>query len=202
MNNIDRIYCEDFRLFAKNYFIYLEEIFQKIDLGQLHAFVDLLLNARVAGSKIFFIGNGGSAATSSHFANDLSIGTGAVDKPFKVISLSDNVPVLTALANDFGYEEVFSRQLAVLGESGDLLVGISASGNSPNCIKAFELAKTMGIISVSLTGFDGGKLGRLADYNVHVPTEPKEYGPAEDVHMIFDHLITAYLMRLVDSQDK
>jgi D-sedoheptulose 7-phosphate isomerase len=202
VNNIDKIYCDDFRSFAKDYLSYLGEIFQKIYLGELQHFVNLLLNARANGSRIFFIGNGGSAATSSHFANDLSIGTAAVDKPFRVISLVDNVPVMTALANDFGYEEVFSRQLAVLGENGDLLVGISASGNSPNCIKAFELAKTMGIFSVSLTSFDGGKLRRIADHNVHVPTEPREYGPAEDIHMIFDHLITAYLMRQIASQVK
>lgn len=108
------------------------------------------------------------------------------------MSLTDNVAVRTALGNDFGYDEIFVRQLRVLGRKGDVLVGISASGNSPNLVKAFEFAATAGIRSVALTAFDGGKLKQMADEVVHVPTGPKEYGTAEDAHMVLDHLIGAY----------
>jgi D-sedoheptulose 7-phosphate isomerase len=111
--------------------------------------------------------------------------------------LTDNVPVLTAIGNDNGYEEVFVRQLKIMGRPGDVLVAISASGNSPNVLRAMEHAKSVGIKTVALTAFDGGKMKLLADDGVHVPTAPKEYGPAEDAHMVLDHLIGAYLTRLV-----
>ncbi len=146
---------------------------------------------------IFFIGNGGSAATASHFANDLAYGTNDYDQPFRAISLTDNVPVLTALGNDFGYEDIFLRQLQVLAKKGDVLVGISASGNSANLVKAFDYALSVDIKTVAITAFDGGKIKALADEGIHVPTEPQEYGPAEDAHMVLDHLVSAYLMRLI-----
>ena len=158
------------------------------------------MNARKRKATIFFIGNGGSAATASHFANDISIGTNDYDKPFKAISLTDNVPILTALGNDFGFDEIFVRQLRVLGQPGDVVVGISASGNSANLLKAFEYAKKINIKTVAITGFDGGKLKTMADEGIHVPTGTKEYGPAEDAHMILNHLVGAYLMRIVHGQ--
>ena len=146
---------------------------------------------------MFFIGNGGSAATASHFANDISIGTNDYDEPFKALSLTDNVSIITAIGNDYGYEDIFVKQLQVLGRADDVVVGISASGNSPNLIKAFEYAKKVGIKTVAITAFDGGKLKTIADEGIHVPTDTKEYGPAEDAHMILDHLVSAYLMRIV-----
>lgn len=197
MNNIDRIFTPDPTLFAAAYFKYLQSVMQNVDTTEIGRFIGTLLDARHRGATIFFIGNGGSAATASHFANDLAFGTNEYKQPFRVISLTDNVPVLTALGNDFGYEEIFVRQLRVLGKQGDVLVAISASGNSPNLIKAFESAKTIGIKTVAITAFDGGKMKAMADEGIHVPTEPKEYGPAEDVHMILDHLVGAYLMRIV-----
>ena len=158
------------------------------------------MDVRERGSTIFFIGNGGSAATASHFANDLAFGTKEYKKPFKVMSITDNVPVLTALGNDYGYEDIFVRQLKVYGEKGDMLVGISASGNSLNLLRAFEYASITGIKTVALTAFDGGKMKKIADYGVHVPTGMKEYGPAEDVHMVLDHLVGSYLMRFIKKE--
>ena len=149
------------------------------------------------GASIFFAGNGGSASTASHFANDLAIGTNDYNTPFKAISLSDNNAILTALGNDFGYDEVFSRQIQVLGKKGDLIVCISASGNSPNLIKAFTSAKLIGVKTIAITAFDGGKMKKIADEGIHVPTEQKEYGPAEDAHMVLDHLVSGYLMRYI-----
>lgn len=197
MNNLDRIFTKDPAAFAGAYLDYLHSVLKGIDTAQIARFIQTLLDARERGATVYFIGNGGSAATSSHFANDLAIGTNSYDKPFRVISLTDNQAVITALGNDFGYEEVFVRQLRVLGLAGDVVVGISASGNSANLIRTFDYAKSAGIKTVAITAFDGGKMKQIADECVHVPTAPKEYGPAEDAHMVLDHLIGAYLMRII-----
>ncbi|MBT5399379.1 SIS domain-containing protein [bacterium] len=197
MNKIDSFFTEDVKQFSSSYFSYLKEIFDKISLSEIQIFVEILLAARENGTTIFFAGNGGSAATASHFANDLAFGTNDYEKPFKVMSITDNVPVLTALGNDYGYDEIFIRQLKVYGRKGDVLVGISASGNSQNLISAFEYATTVGIKTVALTAFDGGKMRKIANQCVHIPTGKKEYGPAEDLHMILDHLVANYLMRFV-----
>lgn len=197
MNNIDRFFTPDPSAFAKAYIQYLQSVLQRVDPAEIGAFIETLLDARRRGATVFFIGNGGSAATASHFANDLAFGANDYDQPFRVLSLTDNVPVLTALGNDFGYEEIFVRQLRVMGKPNDVLVAISASGNSPNLIKAFDHALAAGIKTVAITAFDGGKMRAMADSGIHVPTEPKEYGPAEDVHMVLDHLVVSYLMRYV-----
>jgi D-sedoheptulose 7-phosphate isomerase len=196
-NNLDVIFTPDPVDFARAYLTYLKSVLERIDTTEVGHFIDALLKARERGSTIFFIGNGGSAATASHFANDISIGTNAYDKPFRALSLTDNVPLITAIGNDFGYDEIFVRQLRVLGKPGDLLVGISASGNSPNLLKAFEYANAAGITAVAITAFDGGRMKALASQGIHVATGPKEYGPAEDAHMVLDHLIGAYLVRHV-----
>ena len=192
MNNIDRFFDTDAALFASRYLAYLSEVLQGIDVGEIQRFVATLLEARQRGAAIYFIGNGGS-----HFANDLGYGTNCYDQPFRAVSLTDNQAVVTALANDYGYDEVFVRQLRVLGRPADVLVAISASGNSPNLIKAIEYAATAGIHTVAITAFDGGRMKQLAAQGIHVPTGAKEYGPAEDAHMVLDHLIGAYLMRLL-----
>lgn len=197
MNNLDRIFTKDPVAFAGAYLEYLNTVLQGMNTAEIGRFIQTLLEARERGATIYFIGNGGSAATASHFANDLAIGTNSYDKPFRVISLTDNQAVITALGNDFGYEEVFVRQLRVLGVAGDVVVAISASGNSPNLVKTLEYAKTAGIKTVAITAFDGGKMKQMADECVHVPTAPKEYGPAEDAHMVLDHLVGAYLMRFI-----
>lgn len=197
MNNLDQIFTKDAKAFANAYLEYLNSILRGIDTAEIARFIQTLLEARERGVTIYFIGNGGSAATASHFANDLAIGTNSYENPFRVVSLTDNQAIITALGNDFGYEEVFIRQLRVLGKSGDVVVGISASGNSPNLVKTFEYAKSAGIKTVAVTAFDGGKMRKMADECVHVPTAPKEYGPAEDAHMILDHLVGSYLMRFI-----
>ena len=186
--------------FADDYLAHLGNVLSRIDREEVGAFISTLLDARSRGARIFFIGNGGSAATASHFANDVAIGSDDYDRPFRALSLTDNVAVLTALGNDFGFDEVFVRQLRVLAESGDVLVAISASGNSANLISAVEYAASAGIRTVAITAFDGGRLRSLADLGVHVPTELGEYGPAEDAHMVLDHLTGAYLTRLVRSE--
>ena len=201
-NNIDNIYTSNAAEFAASYIEYLAKVLKAINPNEISGFIDVLLNARKRGSNIFFVGNGGSAATASHFANDLAIGTNSYEKPFRAISLSDNQAIITAVGNDFGYEDIFSRQLQVLGSAGDVVVGISASGNSPNLLKAFNYAKQAKIMTFAITAFDGGKMKLIADAGIHVPTGLKEYGPAEDAHMVMDHLVGAYLIRFIAQESK
>jgi D-sedoheptulose 7-phosphate isomerase len=199
MNNIDKIFSDDNdpQSFTKAYFSYLNTVLQNIDTLEVAQFVRTILDARERGATVYIIGNGGSAATASHFANDFSIGTNDYEKPFRVISLTDNVAVISAIGNDFGYDEIFVRQLRVHAKKGDVLVGISASGNSVNLINAFYFAKIAGIKTVAITAFDGGKMKSIADQGIHVATGANEYGPAEDAHMILDHLVSGYLMRYI-----
>jgi D-sedoheptulose 7-phosphate isomerase len=197
MNNLDRIFTKDPVAFAGAYLDYLTSVLKTIDTREIGQFIETLLDARERGASIYFIGNGGSAATASHFANDIAIGTNSYDKPFRAVSLTDSNAIITAVGNDFGFEEIFVRQLRVLGRAGDVVVAISASGNSPNLIRAFDYSKSIGIKTVAITAFNGGKIKQMADEGVHVPTAPKEYGPAEDAHMVLDHLVGAYLMRFI-----
>ena len=201
MNNIDRIFTTDVVKFAEQYFDYLAKILNKIEKKEIAEFASRLLSARANGRAIFFAGNGGSAATASHFANDIGIGTNSYKMPFRAISLTDNMPVITAIGNDFGYDDIFVRQLKILAHPKDIFVAISASGNSPNLIRAIEYAKSVDIWTLAITAFDGGRMKAIANQCVHVPTELKEYGPAEDAHMILDHLIGAYLTRIVCRED-
>jgi D-sedoheptulose 7-phosphate isomerase len=202
MNNIDKIFNNSNSVsdYSKSYLEHLNTILNGISLTAIDNFVKILLDARERGSSIFFIGNGGSAATASHFANDIAIGSREFEKPFRVISLCDNHAVITAIANDDGYEKIFSQQLRVLLKKLDVVVSISASGNSPNLIHAINTTKTMGAISVGISAFDGGKMRELVDFSLHVPTEKGEYGPAEDAHMVLDHLVSNYLMRYVKTK--
>jgi D-sedoheptulose 7-phosphate isomerase len=199
MNNIDKIFNNSDSVidYSKSYLLYLNQVLSNISLNEIDDFVEVLLKARERGSSIFFIGNGGSAATASHFANDIAIGSREYVKPFRVISLCDNQAVITAIANDDGFERIFCQQLKVLLKEQDIVVSISASGNSPNLIEAINTAKKMGGITVGISAFDGGKMKELVDFSLHVPTEKGEYGPAEDAHMVLDHLVANYLMRKV-----
>lgn len=202
-SRIDTLFREssDAAGFARDYFAHLHEVLDRIDCDEIAQFVGVILEARDRGAGIFFIGNGGSASTASHFANDLAIGTHTgSSKPFRVISLSNNNATITAIANDEGYDQVFIQQLRTLMKPGDVVVAISASGNSPNVIKAIEYANANDVVTIGLTGFDGGQLRAMTQYGVHVPTDRGEYGPVEDAHMVLDHMVSAYLMRLIAKQ--
>lgn len=202
MNKLQQLYnaSPDPLSFARGYLRYVGELLTKVDPAAVASFIEILLCARERGSNIFFIGNGGSAATASHFANDIAIGSKSWQKPFRALSLTDNVAVLTAIANDDGYEEIFVQQLRVHMVPGDVVVAISASGNSPNVVRAIEYAKVNGGTTVAVTGFDGGKLKTSSNVHVHVPTAHGEYGPVEDIHILLDHLVTAFLIQLGHSE--
>lgn len=197
-NAIDKLFQTTARPadFAKGYLAHLGKILGSLDVDAIASFVDILLQARESGNTVFFIGNGGSAATASHFANDIAVGTRSTGKPFRAVSLTDNVAVMTAIANDYGYDEIFLLQLKYQLRSGDVVVGISASGNSPNVVKAIEFANENGALTVGLSGFDGGRLRQLVKTSLHVQTEKGEYGPVEDVHMVLDHLVGGFLMQV------
>ena len=197
MNNLLKAYSEGkggAENYARGYVRYLKSVLDNLDLAAIAEFARRLEAVRAAQRTVFFVGNGGSAATCSHFANDLAKACRRVGVPgFRAISLTDNVALMTAIANDDGYENVFAGQMRDLFKRGDMLVAISASGNSPNVLAAARLAGELGGEVVGITGFDGGALRRLSDCVVHVPSEKGEYGPVEDVHMIVDHLVTSYL---------
>jgi D-sedoheptulose 7-phosphate isomerase len=152
-----------------------------------------------SGSKVLFIfGNGGSAATSSHIAEDLSKGCACKGKPsLKAMSLTDNTPLLTALSNDFSYDAVFEKQLEIIYSPGDTVLAISASGNSKNVIHGVEYAKARGGRVIGFTGFDGGKLRALSDANIHVPYH--DFGLVEDMHLLFGHILTACMRQFIET---
>lgn len=172
-----------------SYLEQLRDVIERFPIPEIERIVRILLDARSAGATVFVLGNGGSAATASHFACDLGKGTISPGIPrLRVVALTDNVPLLTAWANDTDYVNVFSEQLESLVRPGDVVIAISASGNSPNVLKAVEVARKAGATTVGLAGFDGGKLKSAVDVCVVVPVD--HMGQVEDGHMILDHLIT------------
>lgn len=155
---------------------------------------DTLLECHRRGGTIFTLGNGGSAATASHFACDLAKGVRVEGVPaFRVFPLTDNVPLLTAWGNDTSFEQIFAQQLTALVRPGDVVVAISASGNSPNVLAAVRVARAAGALTIALSGRDGGRLGPLADLTVHVPAETIEQ--IEDAHSIITHSLCVALRR-------
>ena len=164
------------------------EILKKLDVEQINAALNLLDETRQKKGRIYICGNGGSAATASHFQNDFNKGVSEyIDVPFRFHCLNDTVATLMAIANDIGYEEVFRFQLRNNLEENDVLVAISGSGNSHNVIRAVEYAKEHGCKIIGLTGFSGGKLKELSDISLHAPVNSMQV--TEDIHMIFDHLM-------------
>lgn len=182
--------------------LYLEQVKRTLDelpRRKVHGVIQLLLRAYREDRQVFIIGNGGSAATASHFACDLSKSTiRAGRNRFRVIALTDNVPLVTAWANDVGYENVFSEQLANLMNEGDLLIAISGSGNSPNILKAVEEARARGATTIGLSGFLGGKLRDMVDLCLVVPSHCM--AQIEDVHLILEHLISTCLGEVIASE--
>jgi len=180
------------RAFAEWYRDRELEQWAKFDFGALEKIAKAIETAEKKGKQIFVMGNGGSAATASHIATDWSKTAERVGKPLiRCTSLNDNTAFMTAIGNDLGYEELFSRQLQNLLNAGDLVVIISGSGNSPNVIKAAEYARKTGAKTIALTGFTGGKLRQMADICLHVDSD--QYGVIEDMHMAAGSILAFYL---------
>lgn len=194
MNNIENL-CrksESPSAFAYGYFSYLKQVLDAIAPESIDRLVEAFESARSNGNTIFVAGNGGSATTATSMANDIGfdvIKKTGIDKPFRVFALTDNMSVITAIANDIGYANIFLNQLKIHYRQGDKLLAISASGNSPNIVAAGEWVKEQGGSVISFVGFTGGKLRNLSDVVVHVKTEAGEYGPVEDAHLVLNHIL-------------
>lgn len=164
------------------------EVLNQLDVEAINEVMNVFDEAFKNERMIYVFGNGGSSAISSHYQNDFNKGISEyTDTKFRFLCLNDNIPTIMAIANDIGFEEVFRFQLKGRLEKGDLVVAISGSGNSANIINAVKYAKEQGNTVIGITGFDGGKLKKLSDYNLHVPVRSMQI--TEDVHMFFDHLI-------------
>lgn len=151
--------------------------------------VDLLVEAGRRGARIYLVGNGGSAATASHMANDLCKQATVAGRPLlRAIALTDNMPLISAWSNDVDYADAFARQLANHVEPGDLLIAISTSGASPNVLRAMELARAAGARGIGLTGRGGGRLAQLVDCCIRVPSD--DVGQQKDAHLVINHLLT------------
>ena len=180
-----------FRSAISEYFSTGGKLLTQIPNEEVMALGIAINQARKTGGTVYIAGNGGSASTASHFATDIGIGSLNRANPVRSLSLCDNTAAITAIANDMDYSSIFAQQLKLLGKQGDLLIVISASGNSDNLIKALEVASALGMESHSLTGFDGGKLKQLTlGRNIHVETPKGAYGLVEDAHLAICHVIT------------
>lgn len=181
-----------------NYFSELEQMVHTISLTHLQQVLQLLEQAYRDGRRLFIMGNGGSAATASHFALDLAKNTIMPGAPrLKAISLTDHVPLITAWSNDTAYEHIFAEQLSNLIEPGDVAIGISASGNSLNVINALQLAKRSRAYTIGLLGAKGGRIKDMVDAYVLAPG--KNIEQEEDAHMILAHVITRHMRTVVHS---
>lgn len=183
------------------YFKQVQQHLEQLDLEDLASTIEVLLEANYRGGTIFIFGNGGSAATASHFANDLAKGCSVEgSNRFRVISLVDNLSLLTAWANDLNYEEVFVEQLRNLLRPDDVIIAISGSGNSPNILKAVEFGREIGAHTIGFCGYGGGKLRHLVDFAI--TTNCKVMEQVEDIHMCLCHNIaTTIRQTLTLNQD-
>lgn len=176
------------------YFNELCRAWKNMDKALVEKLIEQIYAAYEGGHRVFMYGNGGSAALASHFCEDLGKGTLSdvgEERRIKAVSLTDNLPYLTAWANDEAYDQVFEQQLANLCEEGDVSIAISGSGNSPNVLRATVYAEAHGLVTVGMTGYDGGKLGKMVGLNVHVPSF--NMGIVESIHGIIVHHVVAQL---------
>jgi D-sedoheptulose 7-phosphate isomerase len=174
------------------YFNNLKKTIDLIEIHQIDNLMNLLINALQKNKQIFIMGNGGSAATASHFVCDFNKGLSwNKQKRFKFICLNDNIPSMTAYANDTSYEDVFVEPLKNLFEKGDLIIGISGSGNSKNVLKAIDWGNVNEGITIGLTGYNGGLLKKTAMHNVHINVDDMQI--TEDLHMVLDHCMMKIL---------
>lgn len=181
----------------KEYYKELSDTLLKLDYEQISEAMNALVNCYENGGTVYVFGNGGSSATASHMVCDFNKGVSMKkSKKFNFVCLSDNTPILTALANDLSYEDVFAYQIEKILTKDDLVLAISGSGNSKNIIKACEVAKKAGVKIIGMTGYDGGKLYQMADYHLHAPIN--DMMKAEDIHMSFDHMMATILLHVLD----
>lgn len=176
----------------ERYWQEMAELTSSMPMGGLSRVASALFDCRRRGGTVYLVGNGGSAATASHIACDLAKGTRVAGSPhFRVVPLTDNVPLITAWANDADYARVFAEQIASLISPRDILMAISVSGNSPNILAAVEVAQRSGALTIGLTSRKGGRLRRLVDLAVCVPSDNIEQ--VEDAHLVIGHSLCVAL---------
>lgn len=175
------------------YFDKLKNCLDNLDRDEIASFMKIMETAREKQKKVFIFGNGGSAATASHFAGDMNKGVSYGQKlRYRVIALNDNIPTVMAYANDIDYEDIFVEQLKNFIDEGDIVIGISGSGNSQNVLKAIEYSNSIGNTTIGITGYDGGMLKKISKYSVNANINNMQI--SEDIHMILTHLLMTLLM--------
>ena len=181
----------------KNYINEEIGILQSLDIEEINNVMHLLEAARNDGRRIYICGNGGSAATASHYVGDFNKGVSfGLDKRYRFESLGDNIPTMMAIANDICYEDIFVEPLKNKMDEGDIVIGISGSGNSENVVRAIEYANAHGGLTIGIVGYDGGKVKQLAQHSIHVKINNMQI--VEDVHMMLDHV----MMYVLCNQEK
>ncbi len=184
-----------------SYLLGLQKLLSEVSVEQIERVLDVFEEAYRDDRTIFICGNGGSASTASHWVCDFSKGTNATHgKRLRMISLGDNLPMLTAYANDVNYDSVFAEPVRTFVRPRDVVVLLTASGNSPNVLEAARAAREMGAVTVGLIGFGGGKLAQLVDHQITVGA--REYGPVEDLHLILDHIISLHMRKVIAESAK
>jgi D-sedoheptulose 7-phosphate isomerase len=179
----------------RQYFTTVQDLLNHLPFDAVERVVEVLVEANRNGQTVFICGNGGSAATATHFGCDLAKRPIVSGQPrFRVMALTDNNAIMTAISNDIGYDVVFSEQLIPLVRPNDILIGISGSGNSRNVLNAVQVAREAGAITIGFCGYDGGKLKNMVDLPVHVPSNVMAM--VEDVHLMLEHAICERLLAL------
>ena len=179
---------------ASEYFIELAKVLNSLDPDETDRCASIIFEYINSEKKIMTCGNGGSAFTASHYVTDwVKAPKTEKDRRLNAISLSDNTGLLTAYANDMDYENIFSEQISVYGNIGDLVVFVSGSGNSKNIINAMNVAKAAGLRTMAVVGYDGGQLKQLADFSFHVPSFNMQI--CEDLHLMFGHIVVNRLVK-------
>tara|TARA_X000000368_G_C23058444_1_gene725390 strand:+ start:9850 stop:10482 length:633 start_codon:yes stop_codon:yes gene_type:complete len=183
--------------FTKDYISLLKDLLADIDYSQLEKVVSIIEDSSKNNNTIFVAGNGGSSSTASTFVNDVGFDvfkrSSKKDK-IRIVSLNDNIPSLTAISNDLSFNEIFKSQIEINFQKGDILIVFSGSGNSKNLINAVELIKERNLgKTIGFLGFDGGALSKICDYSFIVKSRKGLYGPIEDVHLVYNHIISLWL---------
>ena len=181
---------------ASQYIQHMESLLPRLDASAIDQFAARIFDAWEKDKFVLTFGNGGSAATASHFVTDF-VKTAAVEgqRRLRAICLNDNVPMVTAIGNDMSFEETFEYSVTTYGKKSDVAIAITGSGTSPNIVSACKEARRNGLELICLTGFDGGEVGKMADLHINVPTD--NYGPIEDFHMSIGHIVTQSLQSRV-----
>lgn len=196
MNKLAELYqkADSPRAYVEGFRDHMARVVQSLDAGGTAKLIELVEQACRDDKTVFLVANGGSAAVSTHWVNDLSANTVIDGQPgIRVMSLTDNASSLTAVANDACFEDVFAIQLKANMRPGDLVIALSVSGNSPNIVRAIEYANAHGGRTVGCVGFDGGRVKQLAQHVIHIPSTRDEYGPVEDMFSVIMHAVTGYI---------